>query len=72
MRQNAFFSNRGYARKGITILIDAMVMFETVERSVDHGSFGEWPLGFKFNDTIVYPAEPGDLDKIRTLVRKVH
>ena len=69
MRQNAFYSNKCHARRGMTILIDAMVSFETVDRSVDGGSFGEWQLGLKFNDSTIYPVDQSDLEEIKALVR---
>lgn len=68
MRENAFFSNKGYARKGMTLLVNAMVMFETIERPVEHGAFGEWQLGLKFNGAVVYPEDQSDLREIKSLI----
>ena len=70
---NAYYSNKGWTRKAITILLDQMVMFETVERPKERGAFGEYELGLKFYArnqgwVTLWPIDQSDLNEIRELV----
>ena len=75
MNGNAYYSNRGWARKAITILLDKMVMFEMVDRREnERRPFGEYQLGVKFCEgsdgwVTVWPTGEDDLNKIRLRIR---
>ncbi len=48
MKNKASYSNKGIARKIMTILLDNNVMFETIRRRNKTTTSGEWELGIKF------------------------
>jgi len=73
MKGNAYYSNKRWARKAITILIDRTVIFETVERREnERRPFGEYQLGLKFfiagqGTVTIWPTCESDLNEIRAL-----
>ena len=74
MNGNAYYSNKGWARKAMTILLDKMVMFETVERRENElRPFGENQLGIKFFASgqgmiTIWPVDESDLSEVRDLI----
>ena len=73
---NANYTNKSWARKAMTILIDNMTMFETVEEADgDYGVvFGKYLLGVKFYCTgqgwvTLFPVNESDLNEIRCLAK---
>ena len=75
MNGNAYYSNKKWARKAMTILLDKMVMFETVDqRENEQRPFGEYQLGIKFfasdqGTVTIWPTCESDLNEIRDLIR---
>ena len=72
---DAIYTNKSWARKAMTILIDRMKMFETVEEADgDNGVLhGQYLLGVKFYSTshgwvTMFPVDESDLNEIRCLV----
>jgi hypothetical protein len=74
MNGNAYYSNKGWTRKAMTILLEKMIMFETAERREnDHCAFGEYQLGIKFfarhqGWVTIWPKDESDLNEIRNLI----
>jgi len=74
MNGNAYYSNKGWARKAMTILLDKMVMFETVEqRENKQRPVGEYQLGIKFfasgqGMVTIWPTCENDLNEVRALM----
>lgn len=73
MNGNAFYSNKGWAKKAMTLLVNKMAMFETRDRSVNDGMFGEYQLGLRFYVSgegyrTVFPTGQSDLDEIDAIV----
>ena len=66
--ENVRFSNKGWARKAMMILVDKMIVFETVYK---YAGFGDHRIGFKFtdksgNERTIWPDGEILLDVIRT------
>ena len=75
MNGNAYYSNKGWARKVMTILLDKMVMFETLERRENEQcAFGEYQIGVKFFSSVrgtsvtIWPTCESDLNEVRNLL----
>ena len=75
MNENARYSNKSWARKAMTILLDKMVLFEVVDRTTKGREyFGVYELGLKFYANgpcewvIVWPTSESDLNDIRNMV----
>jgi len=74
MNGNAYYSNKMWARKAMTILLDNMVMFETVDqRENEQRPFSEYQLGIKFyargqGMVTIWPVDESDLSEVRELV----
>ena len=73
MNGKAFYSNKGWAKRAMTILVNEMIMFETEERSVEGGAFGENQLGMKFyvsvqGWTTLWPVDESDLNELRSML----
>ena len=73
MNGNAFYSNKGWAKRAMTILVNEMIMFETEERSVEGGALGEYQLGMKFyvsgqGWTTLWPVDESDLNELRSML----
>ena len=73
---NAIYTNKHWVRKAMTILIDQMRMFETVEKADgEYGTLcGRYLLGVKFHTsnqgwTTLFPVSESDLSEIRCLAR---
>jgi hypothetical protein len=73
---NAIYTNKSWARKAMTILIDNMKMFEAVEEpDGDYGIVGgRYLLGVKFHAgtqgwVTVLPVDESDLNEIRCLTQ---
>ena len=67
----AYYTNKNYARKAMTILVERMVMFETVERKESSTLHGH-ELGVKFSagnqEYTFYPTDESDVNEIRSLI----
>ncbi len=73
MNGDGWYSNKGWARKAMTILIGKMCKFETIDRLKKSGAIGECELGVQFYVTghgrvEKYPVNQSDLDEIDNLV----
>ena len=73
MSGKTYYSNKIWARKAMTILIDKTVTFETVERREnEQRPFGEYELGLKFitrngECVTIWPTCESDLNEVRAL-----
>jgi len=74
MNDDARYSNKGWARKAMTILINKMRLFEVVDRTAKgyETYAGVYELGVKFfsahqGTVTVWPTCEDDLDEINTL-----
>ena len=74
MNSNARYTNKAWARKVMTILLDNMVLFEVVDRTArDYNSFrGVYELGIKFyassqGTVTLWPTCENDLNEARCL-----
>jgi hypothetical protein len=74
MSRNAYYGNKQWVRKAMTILLDKMVMFKTVDRRENEGKpFGEFELGLEFSTReqgpiIIWPTCESDLNEIRCII----
>jgi hypothetical protein len=73
MNGDAYYSNKGWARKAMTILVTKMCMFQTIDRTKEHGAFGEYELGVKFyvvgqGWVEMFPVDQSDLNEIADIV----
>jgi hypothetical protein len=73
MNGNAFYSNKAWAKRAMTILVNEMIMFETEDRSVKDGAFGEHELGMRFyvsnqGWTTLWPHDESDLNELRSML----
>ncbi|MCL2119691.1 MAG: hypothetical protein FWH27_14845 [Planctomycetaceae bacterium] len=74
MNGNAYYSNKGWARKAMTILINKMKLFEVVDRTAKgyETYAGVYELGVKFFSSrkgmvTVWPTCEDDLNEIDAL-----
>jgi hypothetical protein len=73
MNRNVYYSNKVWARKAMTILMNKTVMFETVERREnEQRPFGEYELGLKFHArghgwVTIWPVDQSDLGEVSAL-----
>ena len=71
--EDARYSNKGYLRKAITILLNKMILFEVVDRpATNYKSYdGVYELGVKFYSSgtmnTIYPTDQSDLNTIGNL-----
>ncbi|MGL6196593.1 MAG: hypothetical protein ACRC2T_17405 [Thermoguttaceae bacterium] len=74
MTGNARYTNKNWARKAMTILLDEMVMFTTDTRRTGQMPLDEYELGIKFHakeqgEVTLWPTCESDLSEIRDLAR---
>jgi uncharacterized protein (DUF1684 family) len=70
MNEKTKYSNKGWARKAMTVLLDKRVPFETI---YEYAGYDEYRIGLKYTDKngsqrLVWPMDEMLFDVIRTSI----